>query len=72
MRPDFSEKLDKSARRPRRQFLALITLPVPRFGRPKRGVSRIGPDVAEIGPVLRRFGPKSGRPEVMAGWLDFF
>ena len=44
---------------------------MPRFGRPKRGIRRRGPDVAEIGPLLPRFGPKSGRPEVMAGWPDF-
>ena len=51
--------------------MALIPLAAPRFGGPKRGSSRLGPDFAEIRPLLPRFGPKSGRPEVMAGWPDF-
>ena len=42
------------------------------FWAPKRGSRRRGPDVAEIGPLLPRFGPKSGRPEMMAGWPDVF
>ena len=45
---------------------------VPRFGRPKWDFRRRVPDVAEIGALLPRFGPKSGRQEMMAGWPDFF
>ena len=47
-------------------------LTVPRFGRPKRGFCRPGPDVAEIGALLPRFGLKWGRPEMMVGCPDFF
>ena len=41
------------------------------FWVPKTGHPPARPDVAEIGPLLPRFGPKSGRPEVMAGWPVF-
>ena len=66
-----SEKSGRSTRRLRRQFLGLITVMAPRFGRPKSGVVRAGEDAAEIGPLLRRLAPGSGSAKIAASRPDF-
>ena len=56
--------MEKTARRPRPLFLAPIALPVALFGHPKPDFGRTWPDVAEMGPLLRRFAPKSACSEI--------
>ena len=67
-----SKNPDESARRARRQFLAPFALLAPRFWGPKWVSGRLGPDVAEIGPLLPGFGPKPGCAEIAAERPDFF
>ena len=59
-------EVSKTTRRPRSQFLAPFAMLVPRFWGPKWVAGRLGPDVAEIGPLLRGFGPKPGCAEIAA------
>ena len=56
--------MERTARRPRPLFLAPIALPVALFVRPKPDFGRTWPDVAEMGPLLRRFAPKSACSEI--------
>ena len=53
-------------------FLAPFALLAPRFWGPKWVSGRLGPDVAEIGPLLPGFGPKPGCAEIAAERPDFF
>merc|ERR1712096_405323 len=62
--PDFPKKMERTARRPRPRFLAPIALPVALFVHPKPDFGRTLPDVAEMGPILRRFAPKSACSEI--------